>query len=134
MAVILLIVIFCVLYKPPEKQGRTHIETKEMEQVKEHIDRAYQLRTQLEQIDNMIIDLELVKPSGPCELRAVQMNYVTTAGKNAKVEIWFHGREKTEKMIEMLRAERAEICSSLYFEIENIPKRYRQNDDKTTET
>ena len=133
MAVLALIVMLCVLYRPEnsEKPAEKPEKIPEMEQVKQRIDRAYDLRTQLELIDNMIIDMELVKPEGPCVMRAVTMDYLTTAGKDAKVYIQFDGGETTQKLLEMLRAERANICTHLYSEIENIPKRYGQNDDKT---
>lgn len=131
MALLLLIwVIFCTLYKPPEKAEKAR-EIGKMEQVKQHIDRAYELKERLEKIDNMIINMELIKANSGWDY-SVQLQYITTQGKDEKVEVWCDGGKETEKMLELLMTEREKICTSLYSEIDNIPERHGQNDDETT--
>lgn len=138
MAVLFLIVMLCVFY-PAKSENREETSEKareigKMEQVKQRIDKAYELKERLEKIDNMIIDMELIKANAGRWDYSVQLQYITTNGKDEKVEIWCNGGKETEKILELLMTEREKICCSLYSEIENIPKRYGQNDDKTTET
>ncbi len=97
----------------------------DMEEVKEHIEKAEELRNKLECVDNMITDFEVTVAPDMCVSKNLRMIYGSRGGLETEVQILMTGDYKTKMLLEMLSSERARLADELLDETEKIPKRHR---------
>lgn len=97
----------------------------DMEEVKEHIEKAEELREKLTRVDNMITDFEVTQMPDMCVSKNLRMIYGGRGGLETEVQILMTGDITTTKLLEMLSSERARLADELLDETEKIPKRHR---------
>ncbi|MCM1233816.1 MAG: hypothetical protein NC489_27220, partial [Ruminococcus flavefaciens] len=105
--------------------NRDGLVNPDMEEVKEHIEKAEELREKLECIDRMITDFELTVDSDMCVSKNLRMIYNERDGQYKEVEIMMTGDYTTRLLLEMLSSERSRLANDLLDETEKIPKRHR---------
>ncbi|MCM1224763.1 MAG: hypothetical protein NC548_60970, partial [Lachnospiraceae bacterium] len=105
--------------------NRDGLVNPDMEEVKEHIEKAEELRAKLDCIDRMITDFELTVDPDMCVSKNLRMIYGERDGQYKEVEILMTGDYTTRMLLEMLSSERARIANDLLDETEKIPKRHR---------
>lgn len=104
---------------------RDSLVNPDMEEVKERIERAEELRSRLEKIDNMITDFEVTTNPEMCVSKNLRLIYGGKGGLETEVQILMQGDYTTKMLLEMLTAERSRIANELLDETERIPKRHR---------
>lgn len=105
--------------------NRDGLVNPDMEEVKEHIEKAEELRAKLECVDRMITDFELTVDPDMCVSKNLRMIYGGRGGLETEVEILMTGDYTTRLLLEMLSSERSRLANDLLDETEKIPKRHR---------
>ena len=104
---------------------RDNLVNPDMEEVKERIEKAEELRNKLECIDNMITDFEITIDPDMCVSKNLHLIYGGKGGLETDVQIMMTGDFTTKKLLEMLTSERTRIANELLDKTERIPKRHR---------
>ena len=105
--------------------NRDGLVNPDMEEVKERIEKAEELRAKLDCIDRMITDFEVTQMPDMCVSKNLRMIYGGRGGLETEVQILMTGDITTTKLLEMLSSERARLADELLDETEKIPKRHR---------
>ncbi len=105
--------------------NREGLVNPDMEEVKERIEKAEELRAKLTRVDNMITDMEVTQMPDMTVYKKLKLTYAGKGGEQTELDIMMTGDITTTKLLEMLSSERARLANELLDETEKIPKRHR---------